>query len=74
MNICDLKKGERALIMRVTCPKEMKERLKSLGIYISAEIVLLKISLFKSTYLIEAGGAKIAIGRGAAEGVQVWKK
>ena len=71
MNICDLKKGERAVVFHVNLPVAMRERLRFLGIYSGAKLVLLKVSLFKKTFLVQAGSAKVALGRDVAEEVRV---
>ena len=73
MNICELKKGERAVVLKVEHPDPVRERLRYLGIYTGAKIVLLKASFFKKTYLVQAGGAKVALGREVALGIRVWR-
>ncbi len=69
MNVCDMKTGEEALIEKVELTEGVKERLKYLNVTAGAPLVLLKVSFFKKTYLIQARSAKMAIGREVAEGI-----
>ena len=73
MNISDLKKGMHAVVWKVEQPAPMRERLRFLGVYAGAKITVLKVSLFKRSYLVQAGSAKVALGREVAEGVRVWQ-
>lgn len=73
MTVCDMKKGTRALVLKVEQPDAVRERLRFLGIYKGAKIVLLKVSLFKSTYLVQAGSARAALGKDVASGIFVWR-
>ncbi len=73
MTVCDMKKGTRALVLKVEAAEAIRERLRFLGIYKGAKIVLLKISLLRSTYLVQAGSARAALGRDVAAGVYVWR-
>ena len=74
MNICGMKAGEWARILQVKLTDEVVQRLRYLGVTAGAEVLLLKVSLFKKTYLLQAGSAKIAIGREVAEGITVCRK
>ena len=74
MNICGMKAGERAQVLQVELTEEVVQRLRYLGVAAGADILLLKVSLFKKTYLLQAGSAKIAIGREVAEGITVCRK
>ncbi len=74
MNVCDMKAGEEAVIEVVELADEVKERLRYLNVAAGAPLVLLKVSFFKKTYLIQARSAKIAIGREVAEGIKVCRK
>ena len=73
MSVCDMKTGEKAAVKEVELPAQVRERLRYLGITAGAQIVLLKVSFFKNTYLIQAQSAKIAIGREVAEGIKLCK-
>ena len=71
MNVCDMKAGERAQILQVELDEPVRQRLRYLGVAAGNELVLLKLSLFKKTYFVQAPSAKIAIGREVAEGISV---
>ncbi len=74
MNVCDMKTGEEALIEKVELAEGVKERLKYLNVTAGAPLVLLKVSFFKKTYLIQARSAKMAIGKEVAEGIIICQK
>ncbi len=69
MNVCDLKLNERAVVEKVEAPDALKERLRYLDVYAGADILLLKISFRKKTYLLQAGSCKLAVSREVAEGI-----
>ena len=73
MTVCDMKKGMKAVVLKVEGAEAVRERLRFLGIYKGAKVVLLKVSLMKSTYLVQAGSSRAALGRDVAAGVFVWK-
>lgn len=73
MNISDLKKGERAVVLKVEIEGDLRDRLIALGIYNGAKLVLLKRSLFGHTYLVQAGSSRIAMEKQLALGVRVWR-
>ena len=73
MTVCDMKKGTRAVVLKVAGEEAVRERLRFLGIYKGAKIALLKVSLTKSTYLVQAGSSRAALGKDVAAGVFVWK-
>lgn len=73
MDLCDLKRGERALVKKVELPDAVSSRLRAMGIFCGARVLLLKVSPLKRTYLVQANGGKAAIGREAARGVKVWR-
>ena len=64
MTICDMKKGMRALVLKVEAGEAVRERLRFLGIFKGAKVALIKTSLWKSTYLVQAGGARVALVQG----------
>ena len=74
MSVCDMKAGEKAEILNVALPDKVRERLRYLGVANGSQIVLLKVSLFKKTYFVQAQSAKLAIGREVAEGITVCKR
>jgi Fe2+ transport system protein FeoA len=71
MNVGDLKKGDRAVVMKVELPMLLKERLRSLGIYTGAKFSVLKVVRGKKIFLVQAGGAKIALDLELAQGIRV---
>ncbi len=73
MKVSELKRGEHAVVMKVELPMLLKERLRSLGIYTGAKFVMLKTSFRKKVFLIQTGGAKVALDYELAEGVRVLK-
>ena len=73
MNLCELKRGDKAVVLKVELPMLLKERLRALRVYSGARVTVLKVSVRKGTFLIESGSGKIALGRDVAEGVRVWR-
>ena len=73
MTICDLQRGDRAVVLKVELESSVRERLRALDLYTGATLSVLKVSLFKKTYLVEAKSAKVALGREIASGVRVWR-
>ncbi len=73
MNLCELKRGERAVVLKVELPPPIRERLCALRIYAGAKLVLLKTSLFRRTFVVQAGSSKVALRREIAAGVRVWR-
>lgn len=71
MSICDLNRGEAALVLSVAGEGPLKKRLNILGVYAGARIFLLRVSLFKRTFLLSTGSGKVALGRSVAAGVRV---
>lgn len=73
MYISDMKRGEHAVVLKVERSDGVGERLRALGVYVGAKIVLLKTSVFRRTFLVQAGSGKVALGRELASEVRVWK-
>ena len=73
MNITDLQIGERGEVLAVSCEEALKERLRSLNIHKEAVLRLVKISFFKKTYLMQAGGSLVALRREVAQCVEIRK-
>lgn len=74
MTVCDMKAGEEAEVLKVELTDEVRERLRYLGVSAGAPITLLKVSLFKKTYLVQAQSARLAVGREVAEGIKICRK
>lgn len=72
MTVCDMRRGDRAVVLNVTQEESVKERLRALGVFSGANVRLVRVSLFKKTYLLQTSSAKVAMGRDVAEGVRVW--
>ena len=73
MTLCDLKKQTKAIVLKVDCVQEIRERLASLGLYAGAKVLLLRISPLRHTYLVQAGPGMFAMRREGAEQVHVWQ-
>ncbi len=73
MTILDLKRGTRAVVLKVDASDPVRERLRALGIYAGSKLTLLKCSLFKKTFLVQAGFSRVALGREVAGEVRVWR-
>lgn len=73
MNICDLKRGDRAIVLKVDLPAEQRGRLMTFRICAGGHILLHKVSPRKRTFVVGAGGTCVALGWEIAQGVSVWK-
>lgn len=73
MDITDMKRGERALVSLVSCSPALKERLRTLNVRAGGVVRLLKVSFFKKTYLLSAGGTKLAVRREVAKCILIRK-
>ncbi len=71
MNITGLKQGERGIVTAVSCEPALKERLRTLNVRAGGVVRVLKVSLFKKTYLLSAGGTKVALRKEVAECIAV---
>ena len=71
MTVCDLKRGERALVLSVAADAPLRERLTILGVYAGARVRLLKVSLFRRTFLLATQSGRVALGSSVAAGVRV---
>ena len=71
MKLCDLKRGESALVLLVEGEPALTERLRILGIHAGARVKVLKTSLFRRTFLVSTGTGKAALGKSVAAGVEV---
>lgn len=73
MNLAELKRGDNAVVLRVGLEPSVCARLRSLNVYPNAKISLVKVSLFKKTYLVAAGSLLVAMRKEIAEGIRVFK-
>ncbi len=73
MNITDMKQGERAVILSVECSPRLKERLRTLNLHAGGVVRVQKVSFFKKTFLVQAGGSRVVLGREVARCVGVRK-
>lgn len=73
MTVCDLKRGDRAVILKVELSEEMQARLRYLNVYKGANFTVLKVSLLQKTYLLQARSARVALDRETAAGIRVWR-
>lgn len=71
MTVCDLKKGERAVVVRVETDEPLKERLRMLNVTGNRKITLLKTTPFGKTFLLGAGSAMVALRREVALAIKV---
>ena len=72
MTMNDLRRGERAVVLKVELPVLLKERLRSLGVFTGAKLTVLKVSGRKKIRLIQAGSANVALDGETASGIKVW--
>ena len=71
MVLSDLRKGDRAEIVKINADKALKDRLSSFGV-MRGEIVLIKgCSLAKQTMEIEVGSTLIALRADEADKIEV---
>ncbi len=70
MTVCELKKGEEATVKEVSLPKDLKERLRALGIAEGATVRVLKI-YFRRTFLVSSPESKAALSKEVAAGISV---
>lgn len=73
MTVCDLKKGEQAVVLRVEAEEPLKERLRMLNISVNRNITVLKVSPFGKTFLLGAGSATVAMRREVANSIRVFR-
>ncbi len=73
MNAAQLKKGNRALIVKINADKVLKDRLNSFGIMREEELIIKGCSLAKQTIEIEVGSTLIALRKDEAEKIEVEK-
>lgn len=73
MNLTELKKGNRAEILKVSADKALKDRLTSFGVMKGEELLIKGCSLAKQTIEIEVGSTLIALRKDEAEKIEIKK-
>jgi len=73
MNLAELKKGNRAEILKISADKALKDRLTSFGVMKGEELIIKGCSLAKQTIEIEVGSTHIALRKDEAEKIEVAK-
>jgi Fe2+ transport system protein FeoA len=73
LNLLELKQGDVAVVNKLTGGRQMKARMDGFGIREGKRILLVKSAPFNGPLLVEdlTSGARIMIGRGMAEHVEV---
>ncbi|MGN0822804.1 MAG: ferrous iron transport protein A [Candidatus Gallimonas sp.] len=72
MTLSDLNRGDRAVVMRTDVTPALRERLRALNVFPNSKISVLKVSIFRKTFLIAAGSVKVAIRREVASAIRVF--
>jgi ferrous iron transport protein A len=73
MKLTDLKKGNRATIVKIDANKALKDRLSSFGIMRGEELTVKGCSLGKQTIEIEVGSTLIALRADEAKRIEIEK-
>lgn len=71
MNLIDLRKGNRAIIVKIHADKALKDRLSSFGVIRGEELLIKGCSLAKQTMEIEVGATLIALRKDEVEKIEV---
>ena len=71
MYLVDLRKGNRATIVKIHADKTLKDRLSSFGVMRGEELLIKGCSLAKQTMEIEVGSTLIALRKDEAEKIEV---
>ena len=71
MNLIDLEKGNRAVIVKIHADKALKDRLTSFGVMRGEELTVKGCSLGKQTMEIEVGSTLIAVRANEAKQIEV---
>jgi ferrous iron transport protein A len=71
MNLIDLQKGNRAIIVRINADKVLKDRFNSFGMMRGEELTVKGCSLAKQTMEIEVGSTLIALRADEAKLIEV---
>jgi len=73
MRLHELRKGDKAEIIRIHADKALKDRLKSFGVMRGEELTVKGCSIGKQTMEIEVGSTLIALRAEEAEKIEVEK-
>lgn len=73
MTVFDLKQGEKAKILQISCSGAARARLSALGVKEGEEIEVLSFSLFKSGVLISCGWVRVGLRKMLAQRIEVAK-
>jgi len=73
MKLTELRKGDRAEIVRVAAEKALKDRLSSFGVMRGEQLMVKGCSLAKQTMEIEVGATLIAVRADEAAKIEVEK-
>ena len=73
MYLIDLKKGDKAVIVKVHANKALKDRLSSFGVIRGEELIIKGCSFRKKTIEIEVGSTHIALRADEAAKIEVNK-
>ena len=71
MKLSGLKIGESAVVRSVGADVHVTRRLRALGVFTGAKVKLLQVGFFARTFLIEADGIRLGMGRRLAEKILV---
>ncbi len=71
MKLSELKKGQKAIVKKVDCNEDLKQRFFSFGIIKGAEISVDEISFAKNTMAFDIEGTEIAIRIEEAQQIEV---
>lgn len=74
MHITDLKKGDKAVIVKIKADKALKDRLHSFGIMKGEELTVKGCSLAKQTIEIEVDTTLIALRADEAKMIEVERR
>lgn len=71
MKLSDLEKGQKAVIKKVNCEDELKQRFYSFGIIKGTEVTVNEVSLAKNTIAFDVDGTEIAIRIDEAKYIEI---
>ena len=71
MILSELKIGEEARIIKINCPKSVKDKLRNMGIETGKKISVLRVALFGTSVEIKSENLRLAIGKKYADQITV---
>lgn len=71
MKLNELKKGEKAIVLKVNANGELKQRLASFGLIKGASVEIIDCSIGKSTIEIMVDGTLLALRASEAEQIDI---